>query len=231
MGWGGRGECALLRSKVSQGSGEVYGTDTNQRQLLPRPQWRVLPPRIRTPRDGRTPELVPSQPAARQAPQRTCSAADFISRLCAESDAAEWPYPPNASIKVGAPSKKARGTPSQTAHVRYVKIYHVQPGAIPSLAGTSELDARSIFLSIHPPTPARLAGGRSPGDEIMRALTSPNQTPLQACTCCAPRSTRESERLGALEPRCGASAMESAILLPARARRYEKVGLWPSSTA
>ena len=109
MGWGGRGECALLRSKVSQGSGEVYGPDTNQRPLLPRPQWPALPPRIRTPRDGRTPELVPSQPAARQAPQRRRSAADFISRLCAESDAAERPYPPNTSIEVGATRKKARG--------------------------------------------------------------------------------------------------------------------------
>ena len=101
--------------------------------------------------------------------------------------------------------------------MRFVKICHVQPGAIPSLARTSELDARTLFLSIHPPTPDRLAGGRSPGDEIMRAVTSPNQTPFQACTCCALRSTRESERLGALEPRCGASTMESAILLAARA--------------
>ena len=171
-----------MRSKVSQGSGEVYGPDTKQRPLLSAAQWPPQPPRIPSPRHGRTPELVPSQPAARQAPQRASFTADFILRLCAESDAAERPYPLNTSIEVAASRKKARGTPSQTAHVRFVKIYHVQPGAIPSLARTSELGARSIFLSIHPPTPARLAGGRSPGDEIMRAVTSPNQTPFQACT-------------------------------------------------
>ena len=42
-----------------------------------------------------------------------------------------------------------------------------------------------LFVNPSPGPPARLAGGRSPGDEIMRALTSPNQTPFQACTCCA----------------------------------------------
>ena len=117
MGWGGRGECALLRSKVSQSSGEVYGTDTNQRQLLPRPQWRVLPPRIRTPRDGRTPELVPSQPAARQAPQRTTFRADFISRLCAVKvmrlSGPTPPMPPSKSVPL-AKRRVARLVPDGT---------------------------------------------------------------------------------------------------------------------